>query len=61
MSKNILIKSLGTCHYTSSPLHEEISVCFHSKKFHGGGGGWWWYIAIIESALGPDLESRERE
>ena len=26
-----------------------------------GGGGWWWYIAIIESALGPDLESRERD
>ena len=25
------------------------------------GGGWWWYIPIIESALGPDLESRERE
>ena len=27
-----------------------------SEKFYGGGGGgWWWYIAIIESALGPDL------
>ena len=33
-----------------------------SEKFYGGGGGgWWWYIAIIESALGPDLESREIE
>ena len=31
-----------------------------SEKFPGGGG-WWWYIPIIESALGPDLESRERE
>ena len=27
------------------------------ESFMGGGGG----IAIIESALGPDLESRERE
>ena len=30
-----------------------------SEKFYGGGGGW--YIPIIESALGPDPESRERE
>jgi len=45
MSKNILKKSLGTSHYTRNPLHEEISVCFHSKKFYGGGGGGW-YIAI---------------
>ena len=28
-----------------------------SEKFPG----WWWYIPIIESALGPELESRERE
>ena len=32
-----------------------------SGKFYGGAGWWWWYIAIIESALGPDLKSRERE
>ena len=34
-----------------------------SEKFYGGGGsgGGGWYIPIIESALGPDLESRERE
>ena len=32
-----------------------------SEKFYGGGGGGGWYIPIIESALGPDLESRERQ
>ena len=31
------------------------------KSFLGGGGGGGWYIPIIESALGPDPESRERE
>ena len=33
------------------------------KSLVGGwvGGGWVGGIAIIESALGPDLESRERE
>ena len=42
---------------TNQFIHEEISMLFCSEKFYGGGGGggWWWYIAIIESALGPDL------
>ena len=31
------------------------------RKSFMGGWWWWWYIPIIESALGPDLESRERE
>ena len=35
-----------------------VSHLESQKSFMGGGGG---DIAIIESALGPDLESRERE
>ena len=31
------------------------------EKFSVWVGGWVGGIAIIESALGPDLESRERE
>ena len=41
------------------PIHEEISVQFHSEKLSGrvGGGNGGDGIAIIELALGPDLET----
>ena len=66
MSKNILIKSLGTSHYTRNPLHEEISVCFHSKKFYGGGG-WrvvysntWWPIVTIRPVCLIKLSRKQK-
>ena len=44
-------KSLGTSNFICDPLHEEFQSVVCLEKFHDG----WWYIAIIESALGPDL------